>query len=487
MPTLDEVLLMLEEDMQPGAAGPYVRMAVRYLQTSRGGGKPVPGAPGSLLALAQAPPEQGSPSAEVVERLERDLLPNSNWLYHPRCLGHQVSPPLPAAIWAEPVIGALNQSMAVAEMSPLATALETRLVRWMSGLAGFGEGAGGVFTSGGTEATFTALLAARAAAFPDSWESGVTAGAVVIAGEQSHYSVSRAAAELGLGARNCLSLPPASFREDTGRLARELDRLAVEGRTVVAVVATAGSTATGRFDDLERVGRLCAERGIWLHVDGCHGASALLSARHRHRLAGLHLASSLSWDPHKMMLLPLSTGVVLVREERLLEAAFAQRAPYLFHGGGGERVWDQGVRSFQCSRRADVLKLWVALERYGTAAFGVLYDHLCATAAAIHDAVRRRGDFEAGPEPECNILCFRYVGDRSLDDARLDALNAELRRRLNDSGHGWITTARLEGRQVLRMTVMNPRTRLEDGEAILDHLSGLAKVDSSGSGLQRLS
>jgi L-2,4-diaminobutyrate decarboxylase len=78
--------------------------------------------------------------------------------------------------------------------------------------------------------------------------------------------------------------------------------------------------------------------------------------------------------------------------------------------------------------------------------------------------------FEAGPEPECNILCFRYVGDGTLNDTELDALNAQMRRRLNNSGHGWITGARLDGREVLRMTVMNPRTRLHDGEAILDAL-----------------
>jgi L-2,4-diaminobutyrate decarboxylase len=282
--------------------------------------------------------------------------------------------------------------------------------------------------------------------------------------------VTRATAELGIGARNCIALPSAAFRENPERLAAELDRLQAEGRTVMAVVATAGSTATGRFDDLELAGRLCGERSIWLHVDGCHGASALLSAQHRKRLKGLEKADSISWDPHKMMLLPLSTGALLVRDERRLEAAFSQRAPYLFHGQATDRVWDQGVRSFQCSRRADVLKLWVALERYGTAAFGSLYEHLCATTSAIHDSVRRRPVFEAGPEPECNILCFRYIGKGTMDEAELDTLNASMRRRLNGSGLGWITGARVNGRDVLRMTVMNPRTRPSDGEAILDAL-----------------
>jgi L-2,4-diaminobutyrate decarboxylase len=344
----------------------------------------------------------------------------------------------------------------------------------MADLAGFGPSAGGVFTSGGTEATFTALLAARAAALPDAWEEGVPAtAAAVVTGEHAHYSVGRAVAELGLGSRNCRVLPAEAFREHPEQLARELDRLTLEKRIVMAVVATAGSTASGRFDDLEAVGRICSERSIWLHVDGCHGASALLSPLHRRRLCGLERASSLSWDPHKMMLLPLATSVLLVKDERLLAGAFAQRAPYLFQGWAGDRVWDQGVRSFQCSRRADVLKLWIALQRYGTDAFGLLYDHLCQTAREIFEDALRRPEFEVWEPPECNIFCFRYVGEETRSGAELDELNLRLRRKLNSSGIGWITSARLKGRQVLRIAVMNPRTRPEDGEALLEAISEL--------------
>ena len=85
--------------------------------------------------------------------------------------------------------------------------------------------------------------------------------------------------------------------------------------------------------------------------------------------------------------LPLASGALLLRDERRLDAAFAQHAEYLFHDRS-ERVYDQGVRSFQCSRRGDALKLWVAWQRYGTDGLGALYDHLCETTAAFHDAGR---------------------------------------------------------------------------------------------------
>jgi L-2,4-diaminobutyrate decarboxylase len=255
-----------------------------------------------------------------------------------------------------------------------------------------------------------------------------------------------------------------------------LDSLAAQGRQVMAVVATAGSTATGSFDELEAIGPLCHERGLWLHVDGAHGASALLSETHRDRLRGLAYARSIAWDPHKMMLLPLSAGVLLVRDEKDLATAFAQRAPYLFTGDENARQWDQGPRSFQCSRRADVLKLWVAFQRYGVRVMGELYDRLCATARAMFELLEVHPAFEAIHEPESNILCFRWVGDGGFGDEALDAFNRELRESYNRSGEGWITGTNLAGRRVLRVTLMNPRTTKSDVAEIIDGLARQAEV-----------
>jgi L-2,4-diaminobutyrate decarboxylase len=241
----------------------------------------------------------------------------------------------------------------------------------------------------------------------------------------------------------------------------------------MAVVATAGSTATGSFDDLQIIGRICEERGIWFHVDGAHGATALLSANPPAALEGLRYSRSLAWDPHKMMLLPLAAGMVLTRDETDLERAFAQQAPYLFHGQKTTRIVDQGIRSFQCSRRADVLKLWAVIQRFGSNGLGKLHDHLCNTARLLYDAIQERDDFEALHEPESNILCFRYLGRGGrwrTAPAKADTLNRELRQRYNRRGSGWITATVLDGRPVLRVTMMNPRTGATHVRALLDGL-----------------
>src|SRR3954465_460325 len=461
---IDDILAELEADTSLEVGNQFAAGTARYFDSTRGGSGQV-STPLTSEELerrfAEEFPTDGKPVAEIIGRLERQVIADANKYYHPMYMGHQTSAPLAVGVWMESVIGALNQSVAVWEMSPTASMIEHRIVSWLAKLAGYGAGAGGTLTSGGTEANFTAMLAARNAAVPDAWDNGVAADPpVVVYGEHAHYAVTRAIGQLGMGRRSSIAVPSRNFRMDTDVLIQYLEQLRDAGRKVMAVVASAGTTATGCFDDLETIGALCEERGIWLHVDGAHGASALLSARPPRALNGLRHSRSLAWDPHKMMLLPLAAGMVLTRNESDLEGAFAQQAPYLFHAAKSSRVIDQGIRSFQCSRRADVLKLWFVMQRFGSRGIGALYDHLCNTARILFEAIEERDDFESLHEPESNILCFRYLppwarnqGASDSDRERTDALNRELRPRYNREGTGWITATVLDGRPVLRVTM----------------------------------
>jgi L-2,4-diaminobutyrate decarboxylase len=474
---IDDILAELEADTSLETGQQFAALTARYFASTRSGTGQVSTPYGNDELAARFDedlPLEGKTISEIIERLERQVIADANKYYHPMYMGHQTSAPLPIGIWMESIIGALNQSLAVWEMSPTASMIEHQIVRWLSRLAGYEAGAGGTMTSGGTEANFTALLAARNSALPNAWEEGVGANPpVVVYGEHAHYAVTRAIGQLGLGRKHGISIASRDYKVDVDLLRSVLQRLRGEGKRVMAVVATAGTTATGSFDDLESVGELCEAHGIWFHVDGAHGASALLSAHPPRALNGLRYSRSLAWDPHKMMLLPLAAGMVLTRNESDLERAFAQQAPYLFHGGRSARIIDQGIRSFQCSRRADVLKLWAVIQRFGSIGLGRLHDHLCNTARLLYEAIRERNDFEALHSPESNILCFRYLGrDGALRGSpeKVDALNRELRPRYNTRGSGWITATVLEGRPVLRVTMMNPRTGAAQIRALLDGL-----------------
>jgi len=471
-------LALLEADTSLEAARPILELAAQYFAETRTGEGPVStwhSAEVIADRLSGPMPRRARPLPDVARRLATLLLPDVNRLAHPMYIGHQVSAPLPAAVWTEALISALNQSMAVREMSPAFTPLEHQVIEWMTDLVGWDARAGGTMTSGGTEATFTALLAARSHAIPSVWKTGLgPRPPVLVCGEHAHYAVKRAAGAMGIGQSRVITIPSADHRLSIPHLRARLAQLREESVAIMAVVATAGCTATGSFDDLEAVADACEAFGneqgpIWLHVDAAHGGGALLSPTHRHRLHGIARARSVAWDPHKTLLLPLSAGMVLMREEHDLERAFDQDAPYLFTPSGDQHAWDIGPRSFQCSRRADVLKLWVALERYGADALGHLYEHLCHMAQVLHARVIGHPEFRPLHAPESNILCFTWQ-PHGVPPEEWDACTDALRERYNRSGRGWITVTTIDGRRALRITVMNARTTERHLEALVEGL-----------------
>jgi L-2,4-diaminobutyrate decarboxylase len=232
----------------------------------------------------------------------------------------------------------------------------------------------------------------------------------------------------------------------------------------LAIVATSGSTATGAFDELRTMAALRDRYATWLHVDAAHGASVLLSERLRPLADGLDLADSLSWDPHKMLWMPLSLGAILVRDGVWLRRAFDADAPYLF---GPERAGENlGEMTIQCSKRADAVKLWFTLQLLGTEPLAAALEHVTDMTRYLYERVAASDDFEPMHVPLFNIFCFRH---RSDDDT-----NGALRERLIRSGHAWITSTVLKGRRVLRVTMINPRTDEKHVDRMLDDLRQLA-------------
>ncbi len=398
-----------------------------------------------------------APSTPI--ELARLVADSSIQLHHPSYMGHQVCPPIHEAALADLLISMLNQSTAVWEMSPIATPIEKEIIRWLASLAGYPDTALGTAVSGGSAANLTGLLAARARFNADDETIGKRP--VLVTSADAHYSIARAGAIMGIPAIDVLKVPTdAAHRMDVDALEEIL--AAVDARddaALLAIVATAGSTATGAFDRLDEIALLRDKYRTWLHVDAAHGASVLLSERFSHLVRGLAQADSFSWDPHKMMWMPLSLGTILVRDGVWLRRAFEADAPYLFHGGGQ----NLGEVTIQCSKRADAIKLWIVLKSGGVVPIVNALERTSDMARYLYERIVASDDFEAMHEPMLNILCFRK---RGLSDEQ----HADLRERLIRSGRAWITTTVLRGVRVLRVTMMNPRTSEADVDAMLDAL-----------------
>jgi len=380
--------------------------------------------------------------------LIRSLMENAIQLHHPAYMGHQVCPPFPSAVIADLVISTLNQSTAVWEMSPIGTVIEQEVVRWLADRVGYPATSLGTAVSGGSAANLTALLAARAR-WIDSGRAGKRP--VILCSADAHYSIARAASVMGI--HDVVKVPT----DDQHRLDLNALEAALRENQAMAIVATAGSTATGAFDDLRAIAALRDKHDTWLHVDAAHGASVVLSDRLRPLVDGLDLADSLAWDPHKMLWMSLSLGVLLVRDGNWLRRAFEADAPYLFNS---ERAGDNiGEMTIQCSKRADAIKLWLTLQMFGTRPFVEAMEHVTDVTRYLYDVVAASDDFEAMHIPRFNIFCFRHRSD--------DETNAALRERLIRSGQAWITSTLLKGQRVLRVTMINPRTERGDVDRML--------------------
>jgi L-2,4-diaminobutyrate decarboxylase len=410
---------------------------------------------------------EGGLDAEGFEDWLATVLARSTRLHHPRELAHQVVPTdVPAAV-SDLVQGVINQPMSIYEMGPAANAMEAAVIEWMTERVGWGEGAGGVLTHGGSLANLTALLAARAAAAPEAWLEGVNGELAVLAPESAHYSVKRSVAMLGLGEQAVIPLAVDEYeRVLPGALGESLARAQQAGRRPMALVAAAGATSTGLHDDLEAIGAFCNEHGIWFHVDAAHGASALLSRAHRHLLRGLELADSLVWDAHKMLRTSTLCAALLVRESERLDAAFRQQASYLIYEEAEEAGPNLLGRQVECTKAALAMKVVMNLAFRGERGIGEYVAEQYDKTLRFWELISARDGFECLCRPESNILCFRYGRD--------GAVQVAVRERLVEQGRFQLSSTEVNGERWLRLTVMAPATDERTVEELLDAIEELA-------------
>ena len=155
--------------------------------------------------------------------------------------------------------------------------------------------------------------------------------AVVYMSDQTHSSLARAARALGFRPDQVRIIPTDERGADAAGRAPQRDRRRPGRATAppLAVVANAGTTATGAVDPFRELAEICREHGIWLHVDGAYGAFACLTERGREALAGMELADSITLDPHKWLYQPIELGALLVRDGAALRRGFEISPDYL--------------------------------------------------------------------------------------------------------------------------------------------------------------
>lgn len=415
--------------------------------------------------------------------LARDSLARGQNLHHPHYVGHQVPAPVPLAGLFDLVGAITNQCMAIYEMGPWATAVEHAVTDAVGERIGFTPGTfAGLVTSGGSLANLTGLLTARNVTLGDAWKTGLarrSQSPVLVAQADAHYSVMRSAGILGLGTNQIVTTPLDSRRRmDPNRLDETLGELRAKNIPIIAVSAAACATPIGAFDPLPDIADVCARHDVWLHVDAAHGGALIFSEKHRHLLAGIDRADSVVCDAHKMMFMPALCAMLFYKNREHRIAAFHQEAPYLFDPTAPElRDYDSGIVNLECTKRAAAFGLWGVWSLVGSQIFGDMVDVTIDLAQKFHAMLTAADDFEPLHEPQCNIVAFRYIPRELRDEPieKLDAFQLQLRRAVIESGEYYLVQTRLDGRPVLRTTMMNPLTTEDDLQGLLDCLRRTAQ------------
>ena len=360
--------------------------------------------PASELAAAAGPTvtPAGIGGAEALRIFSDVLVPATRSQDDPMNLAYIPSAPTRASVAFDLVTSSANVFAGVWEAGAGAIHAENEALAWITGLLGWPTGAAGCFVAGGTGGNLSALAAARHTALarrgerpPGGWKLACTADA--------HSSIRAAARVLDVG---ILEVP----EDADGRLCGEALRAVLAGRPddVFAVVASAGTTNAGLVDDLASVAAVCAEHGVWLHVDGAYGGAALAAPSVRARFDGIERADSFVVDPHKWLFAPYDCCALLYRDPELARAAHSQTAGYLDQID--REAANPADLAIHLSRRARGLPFWFSLAAHGTDRYVAAIEQTLATARTVADAIRDSDHLRLVCEPDLSVLLFERPG-----------------------------------------------------------------------------
>ncbi|GAB0184804.1 glutamate decarboxylase 2 [Grus japonensis] len=166
------------------------------------------------------------------------------------------------------------------------------------------------------------------------------------------------------------------------------------------VSATAGTTVYGAFDPLIAIADICKKYKIWMHVDfKAITPCPVTTLPDKQSLSSFHVgpfrANSVTWNPHKMMGVPLQCSALLVREEGLMQSCNQMHASYLFQQDKHyDLSYDTGDKALQCGRHVDVFKLWLMWRAKGTTGFEAQIDKCLELAEYLYNKIKNREGYE---------------------------------------------------------------------------------------------
>jgi aromatic-L-amino-acid/L-tryptophan decarboxylase len=382
----------------------------------------------------------------------------------PRFFAYVLGSGEPVAAIADLFASVLNQSVTAWRSGPAAVTIERTVVGWLAQAIGC-RGFSGSLTGGGSPANLMGLAMARESRLPAN-EAGARPG-TIYASHEAHMSIGKAVALLGLGRENLRLIPTDDqFRMSADALERAIRRDRDEGKTPIAIVASAGTVNTGAIDPLRDIAAIARRYDTWLHVDGAYGALAAVAVPEK--FGGLELADSLSLDAHKWLYQPLDCGCLLYRDPAAARAAFSHTGDYARSLSAdpveGFAFFEE---SLELSRRFRALKLWLSLRYHGWDAFRQAIHGNLEQAQRLARIIQEHSALELLAPVELSAVCFRY---REGEAGDCDRRNAAILREVIRRGRVYISNATIGGHFALRACIVNHRTTDSDVNAVVEEV-----------------
>jgi glutamate/tyrosine decarboxylase-like PLP-dependent enzyme len=373
----------------------------------------------------------------------------------------------------------------------MASEIEAQTVKWIAELIGFPSDCGGLLVSGGNVANFVGFLVARRIKLGEDVRTKGMMGLdgrqpVVYCSQETHTWIEKAADLFGLGTDAIRWVATnEKLQMDPDALQTQIDKDRVDGYVPFLVVGTGGSTAVGAVDDLPVLAEICRQNELWFHVDGAYGGLAAAAAGAPPELKGLSQADSIAIDPHKWMYSALEAGCVLVRDPATLIDTFSYHPTYYKFDEQGQvapiNYYEHGPQN---SRGFRALKVWLGIRQVGRRGHLRMIAEDIQLAEHLHELVDRHPELETVTR-NLSINTFRYVpgdlvGDPAQTEAYLNELNEALLTELQHGGEAYLSNAVVGGKYLLRCSIVNFRTSLEDVRALPEIVTRIgSRIDAA--------
>ena len=414
--------------------------------------------PGDIRrSFSPAPPPTKLGAEQLLDELERKIVPGITQVQHPMHFGWFPSNASLASTLGDIASSGLGCLGISWESCPALSELEEVVCDWMRQLTGLSDKWEGCIQDTASTACLTAMLLARERVSDYSESAGGLQAEdrplTVYTTEEAHSSVVKAALLAGFGRDNLrlVDMDPLTRAMSASALAQQIENDLNAGMQPCAIVASIGSTGVTAFDPLDEIAEVAAEHAVWLHVDAAMAGSAMLLPECRHLWQGVESADSISWNPHKWMGTILDCSLFYVRDVQHLVRVMSTNPSYL------RSSVDEEVRQYRdwgipLGRRFRALKLWYHLAIDGIDAIRERLRRDLDNARWFAAEVEQGENWRVLAPVNLQTVCIRHeppglVGE-ALDRHTLAWVSA-----INRSGQAFMSPSQLDGRWMVRVSI----------------------------------